>query len=82
VSSNLDASISSVATAISALTTAVNDVATDVEIIRKVETGRWKITANQMIFYDEDGITPLLTFNLYDQSGSLSMEDVFERRGV
>jgi len=55
-------------------------VQADLELVRKVETGRWKITANQMTFYDDDGVTPLLVFNLYDQSGLPSMENVFERR--
>jgi hypothetical protein len=51
----------------------------DIEIIKKVETGRWKIVSNQMIFYDDDGVTPLLTFNLFDQVGLPSMDSVFER---
>lgn len=55
-------------------------VKADVELIKKVETGRWKIVSNQMIFYDSDGTTPLLTFNLYDDGGLPSMENVFERR--
>jgi len=52
----------------------------DVELIKKVETGRWKIESNQMTFYDDDGVTPLLVYNLYDDAGVPSMTDVFERR--
>jgi len=37
-------------------------------IIRKVEVGKWAIVGNQMIFYEEDNVTPLLTFNLDDAS--------------
>jgi|GEM_PF-6141622 len=55
-------------------------VQSDLEIVKKVETGRWKIESNQMTFYDDDGVTPLLVFNLYDQSGLPSDENVFERR--
>lgn len=40
----------------------------DVAIIKAIETGRWKIdksgSPHQMIFYDTDGTTPLLTCNL------------------
>lgn len=54
-------------------------VQTDTTLIRKVETGRWKIDANQMTFYDDDGSTPLLVFNLKDSTGAPTMADVFER---
>ena len=33
-------------------------------MVRKIETGRWKIQGTQLIIYDEDGVTPLKTFNL------------------
>ena len=52
----------------------------DWEYIKKIETGRWKISNNQMVFYDEDGTTPLLTFNLYDAVGSPTTDSVYERR--
>lgn len=55
-------------------------VQADLEIVKQVEAGRWKIENNQMTFYDDDNVTPLLVFNLYDQAGLPSMEDVFERR--
>ena len=51
----------------------------DIEIIRKVETGRWKMVDDQMIFYDDNGTTPLFTFNLFDLAGNPSMDNVFER---
>ncbi len=59
----------------------VRDIATqtDLAILKQVETGRWKVIANQMIFYDADGTTPLLTFDLKDEGGSPTMIDVFER---
>jgi hypothetical protein len=57
----------------------VDTVLADVTLLRKMESGRWKIVANQMIFYDEDGVTPLRTFDLKDQSGAPSMTSVFER---
>ena len=33
-------------------------------IIKKIETNKWKIQNDQLIIYDDDGITPLITFNL------------------
>jgi len=59
----------------------VHDLAlqADLAIVRKVETGRWRVVANQMIFYDDDGITPILTFNLKNEAGIPAMDEVFER---
>lgn len=51
-------------------------------MILQVEAGRWRIVANQMIFYDTDGVTPLYTFNLKDASGNATMTDVMEREPV
>jgi len=65
-------------TSVGAVEAAVSIMASDVETIKAVETGRWKIENNQMVFYD-DGGSPLLTFNLFDDSGAGSMENVFER---
>lgn len=56
-----------------------SDFETKISIIKQIECGRWKIINNQMIFYAEDGITPLTTFNLKDNTGSPSMTNVFER---
>jgi hypothetical protein len=69
-------------TTLSTVQSTLTLVQTDVEIIRKVETGRWKIVANQMIFYDDDETTPILTFDLKDDAGLPSMTTVFERDPV
>ena len=52
---------------------------TDLAIIKKIETGRWRIQANQMVFYDEDGVTPFMVFDLKDDDGLPTMTNVFER---
>jgi hypothetical protein len=52
----------------------------DLSTVLAVETGRWKIEANQMIFYETDGTTPLLTFDLFDDIGLPNMDRVFERK--
>lgn len=53
-------------------------VQADLEIVKQVETGRWKIIGNQMLFYD-DTDSVILTFNLFDDGGLPSMTTVFER---
>lgn len=59
-------------------------VKADVELIRKVEKGRWKIdkVTDQMIFYDDDDTTPLLTFDLKDIDGLPNHINIFERDPV
>ena len=62
----------------------ISDISTiknNVDIIRKIETGRWKIDTNNntMIFYNDDGTTPFLTFDLKNANGVSSNIDVFER---
>ena len=58
----------------------VHDLAqqADLAIVRQVETGRWRIIANQMVIFD-DFDAPLLTFNLLDAAGAPSMDSVFQR---
>jgi hypothetical protein len=51
----------------------------DVAFLRQIEEGRWRIIGDQMIFYGVDGVTPILTFDLKDQAGLPTMENVFER---
>ena len=40
-----------------------------ISTIRQVLTGLWEIVGNQLIMYDDDGTTPLYTFDL-SRSGS------------
>lgn len=50
-----------------------------VHAIYKIELGHWKIVDNQMIYYELDGSTPYLIYDLFDASGNPSMTKVFER---
>lgn len=52
---------------------------TDMVIVRKMTQGRWKIENNQLFFYDDDGVTPYIVFDLKDDAGLPSMDRVFER---
>jgi hypothetical protein len=47
--------------------------------ILRIQKNKWKIVSNQMIIYDDDGTTPLFTFDLKDASGNPSMTSVVER---
>jgi len=51
-----------------------------VELVKKIETNKWKIINNQLIIYDDDGVTPIRTFNLKDASGNPSEQNVYERQ--
>lgn len=62
-----------------ALQSTLTLVQADVTVIKQVESGRWKMVGNQMIFYSDDDVTPLLTFDLKDDSGLPTMTNVYER---
>lgn len=59
----------------------VTDMNTDVSIIRKIETNRWKLDATAFTFtvYDDDEVTPLYVWDLTNASGAPSVNAVFER---
>jgi len=52
---------------------------TDIAILKKIQTNRWKIVNNQFIIYDDDGSTPIYTFSLKNQAGDPTMETPYER---
>ena len=68
----------SVADSVWSDTTAVNLLA-DIEFIKDVEGGRWKIINNQLIFYKDDNITQIAVFNLYDKNNNPAETNVYER---
>ena len=47
--------------------------------ILKIQKNKWEIKGNQMIFYDDDGVNPIYTFNLQNKSGSGTEKDVYKR---
>ena len=59
----------------------VRDIArqADLSFVKKIEKGRWRIVGQHMVFYDEDNVTPLLTFDLKDINGLPSNVNIFER---
>ena len=52
------------------------------QLLYDMEGGRWKLVNNQMIFYEDDNLTEVARFNLYDASGSPTTDNVYERRRV
>jgi len=62
----------------------IRDIAkqVDVEFIKKIESGRWKIEDEVMTFYDTNGTAPLLQFALKDLQGHPSNINIFERAPV
>ena len=72
-------SVDSLASELSAHRSSVED---KIELIKQVESGRWKIENNQMIFYKDDNVTELFRFNLYDRNGAPAEVNVYERRRV
>lgn len=59
----------------------LGDIATDLSLVKHIESGGWEIKNNQMIFYGEDGVTPIpdMTFDLFNEAGEPSMVDVVKR---
>ena len=51
----------------------------DITAIKKVQLNRWRILNNQLLIYDNDGVTVLYTFNLKDSSGNPAEANVYER---
>lgn len=52
----------------------VDDYVTDVAVLKKIETNRWKIASNQLVIYDDDAVTPLYTFNLLKEGAANGAE--------
>jgi len=63
-----------------------SSVATDkddeIDYLYNIEGGKWKIEANQMIFYKSDNLTEVARFNLKDSTGNPAMSNVYERSRV
>lgn len=59
----------------------INDMSDNLEVVKNVEEGNWKIQNNQMIFYNTSN-QEMFRFNLFDNNGNPSSENVFERQKV
>jgi hypothetical protein len=52
------------------------------QLLYDIEGGRWKLESDQMIFYEDDNLTEVARFNLFDSAGNPTMENVYERQRV
>ena len=52
--------------------------------VNNIEGGRWLINtgSNQMTFFEDDGTTVVAIFDLFDEGGNVTTDNVFERRRV
>lgn len=60
----------------------VASVLVTLDLLKEIESGRWEILNNQMIFYKADNVTEIMRFNLFDAAGAPASENVFERKRV
>jgi len=60
----------------------VSGIIVNVELLKNILDGRWKIENNQMIFCEADNVTEIMRFNLFDVSGDPAMINVFERKRI
>lgn len=58
---------------------AATQLVADIGFVKAIEGGRWKIIANQMIFYDEDNTTEVARFDLKAANGQPTMNNPMER---
>jgi len=63
----------------SQLSGTLETVSSKIRSLYDMNFGRWKIVSNQMVFYKEDNVTVVATFNLFDDVGAPTMDAVFER---
>jgi hypothetical protein len=52
------------------------------ELLYNMEGGRWRMVGNQMIFYEDDNVTEVARFNLFDSAGNPTMTNVYDRQRV
>lgn len=76
---SVSADIANLDTGIDTLLAASATLLSVTDALRKAAYGRWKITGTQLVIYDDDGTTPLETFDLKDPSGTPSNTQIFER---
>ncbi len=59
--------------------TPATDLITDIQFIKAVEGGRWKLAGTEMIFYKEDNITEIARYSMRDGSGVPTTANPVER---
>lgn len=62
-------------------TNTIDDVAVDLSFIKSIEEGKWEIVNNQMILYDVN-LVEVIRFNLFDNVGNPTSENIYKRERV
>jgi len=63
--------------------TQLSAIGSNVTILKKISTGRWRVTmSNQFLIYDTDGVTVLYRFDLADIIGLPTRDNIYERTPV
>lgn len=57
----------------------VQTITGSIQTMLDMTEGRWKIVSNTMQFFKSDNTTLVATYNLFDDTGSPTMDAVFER---
>ena len=57
----------------------ISDINSKTNLIKKYLANRWKIENNKLIIYDDDKVTPILVFDLYDKDGNPTEVNVYDR---
>ncbi|MHA2020925.1 MAG: hypothetical protein ACW96N_04370 [Candidatus Thorarchaeota archaeon] len=73
--------VTEISSSLAIVSGAVGEIHCNVEFIKDIEGGRWKIntSTNQMIFFKNDNSTEIARFNLFDSGSNPTSECVFER---
>ncbi len=61
---------------------ATEEVKIDQKMARYIHTGRWLVdeNTNQMVFFQDDNVTEIARYALFDRNGVSSIDELFERR--
>lgn len=55
----------------------------DIRFIRDIESGRWDLVGNQMVFYASDNITEVARFDMFDSAGNpTTTGEIYKRTRV
>ena len=54
----------------------------NVDFISNIEGGKWSIESNQMVFYEDDNVTEIARFNLFDKNGNPAVDNIYKRTRV
>ena len=79
---SVPASQADVAAATSEATNAKNAAlssSSDVTFLKKIAANRWRVHGTQLVTYQDDGVTVLKAFDLFDETGAPSGTRIFER---